>query len=76
MSDSSELALASSDEELDQIEELKLPSLEKRTSSTGPRRTYMIPDNDTYRAVENVKPVVNLSKRGVNVFVRFRPDNA
>ena len=76
MSDSSIDALASSDEEIKETQDLKLPELGRRTSS-GPRRTYMVPESDeSYQAIDTVKPIHNLSKRGCNVFVRFRPDNA
>ena len=75
MTDSSNSALASSNESFEELNEIELPTLEKRTSSKGPRNTYMVSHSEEYKIVDTVKPVVNLSKNGVNVFVRFRPDN-
>ena len=68
----SDEGLMSSDDELDP----PLPELENRQRS-GSRRNFIQP-SESFAVLEDigfVKPVKELSKKNVNVFARFRPDN-
>ena len=71
----SDEGLMSSEGEMD-LEDPPLPELESRTSS-GPRRNFIQP-SESFADLDigMVKPVHELSQKNVNVFARFRPDNA